>query len=741
MDYSRAFRQFISGQYLTMGIILTVSVILPAVILYHYDVLLTATALPLGALCCGLTDSPGPVMHRRNTLYASLAFNFVMVLVAGYSRMYPALIVTEIVVFGMFFSLIGVYGNRINSLGLIALLVFIFNIDKHARSQDTLVTALLFSAGGAFYVLLALLQSTLRPYKLIQQLMGECIIETSAYLQTKADFYEPTPDIDKLYDQLIHYQVKIHQQHNDLRELLFKTREVTTESSRKGRVLMLMFLDLIDLFERIITSQQDYVRLHETFDSTGILNKYNKVIAILAGEMHEIGLAVQTGFPSKPQHDIDALMENLNHEFASLRKEKIGPETIEQFILLRQILYSIQDIAERIKRLHIYTTYDRKVSKQYKKEVDLDKFISHQELDPSILIENLSLKSSHFRHAVRITLALLAGYIISMFLTLGHGYWILLTILTIMKPAYSITRHRNIHRLMGTLTGGAIGFLVIYLVNDTAALFAIMVLAMVIAYSFLRLNYFTGVAGITVYVLVSLSFLSPGTMQKALEDRLIDTAIGSVIAYLVSAFVLPAWEHEQINEYIKEALQANSNYFKAVAANFSGTSISVTEFKLARKQAFVTLANLSDNFQRMMSEPKRKQLKMTLYHQFVVTTHTLTSYIASLSYYAQRTRQEYASKEFEPLIEEIQEHFANALLVMEQQKTIDLHGNTDAVAINARVQNLLKQRKKELLAGTGEHIMSVRKTLSDLKTITDQFYMISDITLEQVKILMKIYAE
>ena len=109
-------------------------------------------------------------------------------------------------------------------------------------------------------------------------------------------------DIDKLYDQLIRYQVKIHQQHNDLRELLFKTREITTESSRKGRVLMLMFLDLIDLFERIITSQQDYVRLHETFDSTGILNKYNKVIAILAGELHEVGLAVQTGFPSKPQH-------------------------------------------------------------------------------------------------------------------------------------------------------------------------------------------------------------------------------------------------------------------------------------------------------------------------------------------------------------------------------------------------------------------------------------------------------
>jgi uncharacterized membrane protein YccC len=407
--------------------------------------------------------------------------------------------------------------------------------------------------------------------------------------------------------------------------------------------------------------------------------------------------------------------------------------------MLRQILYSIQDIADRIKRLHIYTTYDRKISKQYKREVDLDKFITHQELDPRIIIENLSFHSSHFRHAVRITLALLAGYTISMFFPLGHGYWILLTILTIMKPAYSITRQRNINRLLGTLTGGTIGFLIIYLINDTAALFAIMVFAMVIAYSFLRLNYFIGVAGITVYVLVSLGFLSPGSLHAALQDRVIDTAIGSVIAYLVSAFVLPAWEHEQVQEYIKDAIKANSNYFKTVAANFLDKKPSITDFKLARKDAFVSLANLGDNFQRMISEPKNRQPKLELYHQFVVTTHTLTSYIASLSYYAQRTKQEYASKEFEPLIEEITGHLTNAGAVIEQKQPVPVEEDDHNLPINTRVQELLKQRKKELVAGNSEKIMSVRKTLSDLKTITDQFYMISDITLEQVKILKKIY--
>ncbi|HWB25026.1 MAG TPA: FUSC family membrane protein [Chitinophagaceae bacterium] len=740
MDYSRAFRKFISGQHLNMGIILTISVIVPAIVLYHYDIISTTTALPIGALCTGLTDSPAPPMHRRNTLAASLLINFLMVLAAGYSRVYPPLIITEIVLFGMFFSLLGVYGSRANSIGLIALLVFIFNIDAHAGSRGVLKTALLFSGGGLLYTVIALLQNTLRPYKLIQQLLGECIIETAGYLNTKAAFYKPNPDNTKLYDDLIKYQVNIQQQHQNLRELLYKTRQAVTESTRKGRILMLMFLDLLDLFERLMTSQQDYNNLHAGFDETGILTSYGNTIDALADELHEIGLAVQAGIPSKQQYDIDLLMEKLTAEFMALRAEKLSPETIESLIPLRQILYSIQDIADRIKRLHLYTTYDRKVSRQYQRSNDLDKFISHQEFEPRLLVENLSLHSSHFRHAIRITLALLLGYIISLFFPLGHGYWILLTIVTIMKPAYSITKQRNISRLLGTLTGGTIGFLAIYLSQDnTTALFAVMLFAMIIAYSFLRINYFIGVAGITVYVLLSLNFLSPKSLHTALEDRVIDTLIGSAIASIIAAFILPKWEHEQITGYIKDAIEANNAYFKVIAANFLSGTLHNTEFKLARKEAFVRLANLGDNFQRMISEPKNRQPKLELYHQFVVTSYTLTSNIAALSYYAQRTQQSYVSADFEPLIAEVNTHFDKALAIVENERPAAVDAPEAGLSINMRVQQLLDQRKKELITGRQDN-MGVRNTLSDLKTITDQFYMISDITEEQSKILGKIYS-
>ncbi len=140
-----------------------------------------------------------------------------------------------------------------------------------------------------------------------------------------------------------------------------------------------------------------------------------------------------------------------------MRNKKLNATNIEGFIKLRHILFSLQDLAERIKVLSQYTTYDRSISKalknQPKREMHLDRFITRQDLDPNLLFDNLSLQSSTFRHAVRLTLALMAGYVISLLFPLGHGYWILLTITTILKPAYSISKKRNGQRIIGTVTG------------------------------------------------------------------------------------------------------------------------------------------------------------------------------------------------------------------------------------------------------------------------------------------------
>jgi len=408
--------------------------------------------------------------------------------------------------------------------------------------------------------------------------------------------------------------------------------------------------------------------------------------------------------------------------------------------MLRQILNSLQDITERVKKLHRATRYDSELSKEYNINVEIDDFTTKQEYSPRILLDSLSFKSSHFRHALRVTLGLMIGFLVSLFFSVGHGYWILLTIVTIMKPAFSITKQRNLYRIAGTIVGAFAGFMTLYLIKDDTVIFVIMMLAMISAYSFLKINYFVASIGITLYVLLWFNFLNPQHITAVLQDRVIDTIIGSIIAYFVSSYVLPVWEHTQINQYMKAALNANRKYFDNVSLIFTGVLLDINELKLHRKEAIIAMANLSDNFQRMLSEPKKQQVKMEEHHQFVATSHMLTSYIASLSTYAQTVGQSYLSDEFKPMIRQIDRQFESAIQIINKEENASVDIIKESLPQNQKLIDLLAARKKEIKEmGIEKSAQSpARKALSDFKTINGLFELISTITIDEIKILQKI---
>ncbi len=78
---------------------------------------------------------------------------------------------------------------------------------------------------------------------------------------------------------------------------------------------MSVFLDSIDLMERIMTSQYDYEELHQKFDASGHFANRWETDSFLSGELHEVGLALQSGFPASSQRDLDALQAEQYESF------------------------------------------------------------------------------------------------------------------------------------------------------------------------------------------------------------------------------------------------------------------------------------------------------------------------------------------------------------------------------------------------------------------------------------------
>jgi uncharacterized membrane protein (TIGR01666 family) len=740
IQYNQRLKQFLNSQYLYTGVRITAGVLLPAIILYHYGLLAVMMGIPLGALFIALPDNPGPLHHRINGMAAGILVVFLVVVIAGYSAPFHWLIGVEVIVFTFLFAMFGVYGARADGIGLIGLVAFILTYGvARVGQQIPIHTALYFAAGGVWYALLSLAFTGIQPYKPVQQLLGEYLIEIAAYLNERAKLYQTSIAASKVLTDLFPKQAIIQKHQNDLREMLFKTRLFIKESTNKGRRLVMIFLESTDLLERIITAQQDYQQLHKDFDDAEILQQFSHHIKIVAQQLELTGTVIQSGDAYINEKIIDVEIETSTQYFFQLRNQRLNSTNVESFIRLRHILYNLTDVSERVKRLQSYTLPDRKIKQPLKSEY-LQAFVSHQDFSINQLIVNLSLNSGQFRHAVRLTVAMLTGYILSILLPIGHSYWILLSIATILKPAFSASRNRNKQRITGTVIGVGLGFLTIYLSSGNTPVFIVMIIGMLIAYTTLRLNYLISTAALTLYIVLSFHFLYGASLNGLLLDRIIDTVAGGLIALSAAYFILPKWEHEQISNQLLSAVTDNSKYFKAVAEMLQNKDEEKQmKYKLSRKAAFISLANLADGLQRMLDEPKSRQRQLQFHHQLVASSHMLTSYIASLAYYAQQHENKYDATDLKPMLQYICRQF-ELLLKLLQDPGIAIK-KQDPFPVSKKLEVLLQQRRTELETKQTRDHSEIRHTISLMKAMSDQLQLINSVIEESIRILIKMHAE
>lgn len=742
MNYSAELKKFVTSQYVYSAIRITLATVLPCLVLAHFGILKEYFLFPLGTSFVALTDQPGPFIRRRNALtFAIFCFVFVA-LIASMVMHVKILVFAEIIIFGMFFSLIGVYGQRLAAVGSLSLVVMAIFIDGHLTGANIFKSLLIFASGCTWFLLIFLIVTTIQPYKLASQMIGENYLQLAEFLKIKANYYEKNPDFNKLTTQVIAKQIEIKNLQEETRETVFKTRVIVNESTTTSRLLMLMLLNSMDLHEKLMTSESDYEKLQKSFEGTMILVNIHDYLNLLAEEMTNIGISLQIGTRAKPMFNLDVELKSLNHHYFDLRNKKISPDNFENFMILRQILMRINEITKEINEIYKVFSQNVKLAKSLSTGLDLKKFMPNEEkLNFKVLRNNISFSSSHFRHALRITIALLIGYSFSLFqfMGIGHTYWILITTVAILKPAYSITKKRNLLRLYGTIVGAVIAYGILHFIHINGVLFTILLLSMVMCFSFLKGRYFWAVLFMTIYVFLSFNFLSPGKVDIIFRDRIVDTIVAGLITSLVAYIVLPVWEHTQNLDLMRKSAECNLIYFQSVISKFLDENYDIEDYKVKRKNAIISLANLSDNFQRMISEPKNQQKKLEVVHQFVATSHLITAYTASLSQYV-KDNEKYPEIDAEGWSKKIEAEM--------QQVSNLLNGDkiSEALKMESRIEpedssleDLILKRKTELIENEGYDLRDPEKIshLTELKNIHDVLELIYDVAKEQRKVIEK----
>jgi len=326
---------------------------------------------------------------------------------------------------------------------------------------------------------------------------------------------------------------------------------------------------------------------------------------------------------------------------------------------------------------------------------DLEKFLTPEDYPLSTLRENLSFNSSIFRHSLRLCITIAIGFIIGNIFPFQNVYWILLTIVVIMRPGYGLTKQRSYQRIIGTVVGGIIAFAILSFVHQPVIIGTLTIVCMLLGFAFTAVNYSIGATFVTIYVIFLYSMLVPD-INQVIQYRFMDTGVGALLAFIGNYFFWPSWEFMNLPQYIKKSIEANRDYLTEISRFYNHKGEVTTGYRLSRKNAFVAIGNLMSSYQRMAQEPKSKQKQQQQVYKIAVLNHTLLSSLASLGTYIQGHKTYKASEAFNVVVNTVIKNLETAISLLNFDVQADEAQQAQNEELALRFTELKNIRAREL---------------------------------------------
>jgi uncharacterized membrane protein YccC len=256
-------------------------------------------------------------------------------------------------------------------------------------------------------------------------------------------------------------------------------------------------------------------------------------------------------------------------------------------------------------------------------------FLSQQKYELRMILSHLRVDSPIFRFSLRVAMAISVGLAVAAMLPYAaHSYWIVLTIVIILKPSFSMTKQRRTDRIIGTIIGCVITAAVLHVINNMAVILGMLVLATVATPTFIYLRYRYAAVAVSIMILLQMHLIAPGNNDLIME-RLVDTFIGAAVATAFS-FVLANWEYQSVPRLVRGVLEVNLRYMQASFDLLQGKGKDDFAYRIERKRLMDSLAALSSALVRMLDEPASKRRAVEDINLFIVQNYLLVAHVAAL---------------------------------------------------------------------------------------------------------------
>lgn len=612
---------FLNGEYFTDALRITLSIIVPAGVLFALDLPQPAIGVAHGALLIALTDIRGTIEDKRTTSIVSILLFFVVSLLSILALPYPWLMGLILFFITLACSMLTVYGSRfsISGTAAIVLMIFIWGLKPSGLSF-----CIYLLTGSILYHSISLLHLWIWPERYLRYAISECLLTTHDYLKVKALFYDPNIPLEECYKKAILTHNRVSEAQQQLRSILLRDKAAMHNSNLKGQALLRAAEKTIDLYEQITAIHYYYDFIREQFAITGALDLIRQMVEHLTADM----LHISEMKPFSQQQQSLETSRQLSHLTARF-EYVISKESHSNAEILSKLLVNLKSIHADIQGIHRILSNANATSITNEPKPEYHHFAPFENMEWKQLLAHFKISSPIFRFSLRLALTCLFCYILAQFFELGrYSYWILITVVVIIKPAFSLTRERNIQRLTGTIIGIAIALILLFFVKNTIVLLAFGTVFLLTFFTFNRTHHLLSVIGLTPMIILVLYIYGDSGWGFVLE-RIYDTLIGCAIAF-AATYLFPSWESSRVPFLCRELLKANIHYLEKLQDLISETPLTPTGYKLARKNVYIEQANLSSAFQRMLGEPKHKTIASENIYHFQMLNHILSSNISSL---------------------------------------------------------------------------------------------------------------
>ena len=732
-------KEFTIGTNLYNALKVVLSAVIPAFLFLYLGNLEIGLTIAIGALFTFPSDTPSNLKHKINGLLVTVFILAGVNLLINATYLYPILFYPVFAVLVFILSMLAVYGQRATMVAFSALMILSISLAHTHKGLEMLQHSGLLLCGGLFYLLISIIFYYINPHRYTELQIVECIKLTSKYLKLRGDLWELNSNRKEITRKQLILQVELNNIHENIREILVRNR-TDYGSSHQNRKMLLAFMSLVEIMELAVSTSFDHNKLHQKFDAhPKVLMTYQSLAYNLAKNLKSLSKKIKK---RKQYIQKNNLIENLfSFEFAIADYEKtLGEaEASEGVHMLSNMLHYAEKQVEKIKTLERAYTSTIKLKDLNGRDKDLEKLTISHYYPLNTLVENFSFSSLEFRHSLRITTTLLIGLIIGKVLPFENVYWILLTIVVIMRPGYGLTKERTLNRFLGTLIGGVLGFAVLALEPSSTILAALTILFLILGLTFNPSNYKIGTTFITLHVIFIFAILNPSDGNIILY-RVLDTFVGAILAILANHFLWPYWESLNTNENIKNSIEANRNYLKQISILYNNKEDINAKYRLARNQAFIEIGNLMASFQRMLQEPKSKQDKLQQVYKFTVVNNALLSSAASLGTYTQSHKTTKASESFNIIFNKIIKNLDSAISILKDENN-QIENDTEIDEnLNNSLIELKKIREQELAQGSDVNSEAFKHKMREAQLVIEQLIWLTNLSeniLKTTKVLLK----